>query len=460
MGRILIKVKKPSKVRPGTESTGRLRGQSLTSPRPSSPLTRPYVLDYPTSVSSPNSPMLSPSLISRSSSTALRRPKPIAEEIQDGSSSSGSSSGSEWDMMGDSTPPIKKPASVKIIQALGQLGVYSQGIKFSLSALEGPDAKQPNHIFSLVESFFNSSASSRENKLAMFRHNMRYWMRVYPAQTRIRSDNFDPLIYWRRGVQMCALNWQTFDLPMQLNYAMFAAGKDRSGYVLKPKDLREFRRLDAEEATAEQLKLQRPRKQVRFSIEVVSAQQLTSTAALRANRSFNPYIEVEIYHANDKRDKKEDRSSVLSPVENLRACTSVAKANGFNPVFNSKFEFVVTTKFPELIFVRWVVRLSVDGANPNPIGDKTPPLAVYTAKLESLNQGYRTLPLYNQHGDKYLFSTLFCRTSVDEISQVFLPCRDERSDANKLKVIRSILTRTSTSSKNLESKTMDSMSSS
>ncbi|KAK7751141.1 hypothetical protein SLS62_006971 [Diatrype stigma] len=39
----------------------------------------------------------------------------------------------------------------------------------------------------------------------------------------------------------------------------------------------------------------------------------------------------------------------------LKVNTSVAKENGFNPVFNREFEFNITTTFPELVFIKWNV---------------------------------------------------------------------------------------------------------
>lgn len=59
-------------------------------------------------------------------------------------------------------------------------------------------------------------------------------VRVYPKGTRIRSNNYNPVPYWRGGAQICAQNWQKFDKGMQLNRAMFE-GTD--GWLLKPRSL-------------------------------------------------------------------------------------------------------------------------------------------------------------------------------------------------------------------------------
>lgn len=61
-------------------------------------------------------------------------------------------------------------------------------------------------------------------------------MRAYPSGIRVDSSNPDPSIYWRKGVQMAALNWQVWDAGTMVNDAMFA---DSDGWVLKPPSLRE-----------------------------------------------------------------------------------------------------------------------------------------------------------------------------------------------------------------------------
>src|SRR5207248_10217700 len=78
---------------------------------------------------------------------------------------------------------------------------------------------------------------------------------------------------------------------------------------------------------------------------------------------------------------------------------------------------------------------------PTPI----PPLFPYTtlfrsAKLSSLQQGYRHLPLYNSHGEEYIFSTLFCKIKKEE--PTLIPYSGEEvkrraSGRNALKNLRS-----------------------
>ena len=62
-------------------------------------------------------------------------------------------------------------------------------------------------------------------------------VRVYPQGYRIFSGNFCPQTFWKDGVQIVALNYQTDDKHMRLNQEMFAQN-GKSGYILKPRELR------------------------------------------------------------------------------------------------------------------------------------------------------------------------------------------------------------------------------
>lgn len=60
--------------------------------------------------------------------------------------------------------------------------------------------------------------------------------RVYPKGQRLDSSNYNPVPFWNCGSQMCALNYQTPDKPMQLNQAKFM-DNGACGYLLKPEFL-------------------------------------------------------------------------------------------------------------------------------------------------------------------------------------------------------------------------------
>ncbi|CAK7268615.1 hypothetical protein SEPCBS57363_003183 [Sporothrix epigloea] len=121
--------------------------------------------------------------------------------------------------------------TTKISQALGQLGIYTQGVSFK--SLAQPEADMPTHVFSLSEKTLMEVHA--KHGLALFNHNRRFFMRAYPSGLRIGSSNLDPACFWRKGVQIAALNWQNCDKGMMLNDAMFLG---TGGYVLKPQGYR------------------------------------------------------------------------------------------------------------------------------------------------------------------------------------------------------------------------------
>jgi phosphatidylinositol phospholipase C delta len=431
--RILIKVKTPRASEDAAsmdQVNGRSRGSSL-----SSPYVRPTQLDNSTI-----SAGLLPASPYTRANRLISRTQPKNSSSEQDSPSSMSSDSESLTEVDPKTKDVKRKAKTSnIIKVLGELGVYSAGLKFH--GFDTAESKAYNHIFSFMEATFDKNSKTQEDRRAVARHNMRYLMRVYPNGWRVASTNFDPLKYWRRGVQMVALNWQTYDLGMQMNDAMFAAGTDQSGYVLKPSELREIKMIPTvpEEAGADHIK--RERKNVNFSIDVISAQQLMRPKGLAPNRSVDPYIEVEVYHADDKSKENKgvvgeggldasgkDGSSGLGVPHRRR--TQIVQENGFNPVFDKKFNFALTTKYPDLVFVRWTVRCSSDGTS---YSDRGYPLATYTTKLSSLKQGYRTLPLFDSNGDQFLFSTLFCRIKIEPATLIYVNGPEATQPVNVLK---------------------------
>ncbi|XP_049420319.1 1-phosphatidylinositol 4,5-bisphosphate phosphodiesterase epsilon-1 [Epinephelus fuscoguttatus] len=87
------------------------------------------------------------------------------------------------------------------------------------------------HISSVNENAAKRLCRRYSQKL--IQHTVCQLLRTYPAATRIDSTNPNPLLFWLHGIQLVALNYQTDDLPMQLNTALFEANGG-CGYVLKP----------------------------------------------------------------------------------------------------------------------------------------------------------------------------------------------------------------------------------
>ena len=312
----------------------------------------------------------------------------------------------------------KKSKTSNIIPKLGELGVYTRGYKFSSFA--GEDACTHNHVFSFAERTFDKLCKpDLETKQLLEEHNMRCLMRVYPSGHRINSSNFDPLKFWRRGVQMAALNWQTYDLGQQINEAMFAAGNDRTGYVLKPEDLR-YNGYTPIVGPRKKVK-----QRVRFSVDIISAQQLPRPRGVGPDAKINPYVEFEMYSAEDKGRVATGEGGLDASARNglsgigqpLRKRTIIREGNGYDPNWNQTIAMDLTTRYPSLVFVRWTVWNSIDGRNVN-----NTPLASFTAKLSSLQQGYRHLPLFDVDGERYLFSTLFCKITKEDFEDVDEDC--------------------------------------
>lgn len=371
----------------------------------------------------PASPSINGSIGGDASSLRSVGPLNDARNFSTTSSSSKmyqNSSSSESELATPSVDGKKKRKTSNIIPILGALGVYACGIKYSDFGVA--EARMYNHIYSFAENTFNNVCKEAESKQQLIKHNMRYLMRVYPAARRIDSSNFNPLQCWRRGIQMAALNWQTYDVNMQVNEAMFAAGSDRTGYVLKPEELRLPKQMSIPDVLSEYQTIKDPRGMnfVKFSVEMISAQRLPRPRNRNPELGMNPYIEFEMFSAEDRGQgvargeggvdapTREGASGIGTPI---RKRTKIIEGNGFDPSWKENITVTVETKYPSLIFVRWTVWNSPDGKNLSPNNTM---LATFTAKLSTLQQGYRHLPLFNAYGERYRDAKLFVKIKKDE----------------------------------------------
>ena len=314
---------------------------------------------------------------------------------------------------------ISKVHRCKIIDALDKLCVYTRGCKFK-SEVDLENVRY-NHIFSLKEDRLETYCGDKTTSKAIEKHNTQYLMRTYPKTLRVKSSNFEPITHWRRGVQMAALNYQTYDEGMQINEAMFASGSDRLGYVLKPLELRAMPttvRSGPFAGIAAPVMDVITKTRIELSLDLISAQFL-ETPRKREQDVPNPWVEVQIYVADDRSSGHilaeggteaavRDVKSVNSV--QVRRRSAIVPGNGYNPFFGEHFRFYIETRHPELVFVRLSVRNSVDGRSYHE-GDAE---ATFTAKYMSLGAGYRHVPLSNHNGEQFMFSTLFCRIGRSE----------------------------------------------
>jgi phosphatidylinositol phospholipase C delta len=102
------------------------------------------------------------------------------------------------------------PKTSKIGPTLCDMAVYTKAFKWR--SFKHPESKLFNHIFSFSEIKFKELIKTAQTNHSLEKHNLRHLMRVYPGITRVSSNNFDPIMFWTKGVQMVALNWQTYGI--------------------------------------------------------------------------------------------------------------------------------------------------------------------------------------------------------------------------------------------------------
>lgn len=274
------------------------------------------------------------------------------------------------------------------------------GIKFRNFSL--PESKTIAHCFSLNEHKVEYMIKDKYLKLSLDKHNRRYLMRVYPHALRYKSSNFNPIPFWKVGVQMVATNWQTNDIGQQLNLAMFQIldhqpdGSFKSGYVLKPK------RLLPVVTKAKMIPLiyehfEKGSDPVTVKIRILSTQllpRLNDTSPSRNNT--NSFVKIE-FHTDDEpiTPISIDRGIRISATE---ASTKSSQGNGFNPTWDA--EVSITLKDTDLTFIKFMV-----------VSEETP-IASVCLKLSYLRMGYRHIPLFNMEGEQYIFCTLFIHTQI------------------------------------------------
>ncbi|KAK4661923.1 uncharacterized protein QC763_708960 [Podospora pseudopauciseta] len=290
-----------------------------------------------------------------------------------------------------STTKPKKPS--KIIHALSKLGIYTRGVSFK--SLTQPEASMPTHIFSLSES--GVSEVHAKSAQDLFEHNRRYLMRAYPSGLRIRSSNLDPAVFWRKGIQVVALNWQNWDEGMMLNEGMFAG---TNGYVLKPEGYRPHKSLPPttpSAGTAPQANAV-THYTMDLAIAVLAAQDIPLPLGDTKPSGFRPYLKVEI-HVEEPGERHGTTAAASSSIPDdgkekegeYKAKTKSLKGTvdpdwkGQELVFKG-----IPGVVPELSFVRFLVR-------DDEIGKDS--LAAWACvRLDRLREGYRFVHLMDGRG--------------------------------------------------------------
>lgn len=250
--------------------------------------------------------------------------------------------------------------------------------------LQPPSLKRPMGSHPCYQcTSFNENVCKRlcrRHTLPFIQHTENQLIRTYPAGMRIDSSNFNPLFFWANGVQLVALNYQTDDIYLHLNYAMFEQFRS-CGYVLKPSVLWDrnhmmYRRFNPFAREFDGLHT------VNLKITIISGQYVCLN-----HFQGSPQVEVEVL-------------GIL--VDCAKFKTKTIQRNSFNPIWNSSFDIKIL--FKDLAFLRFTV---IDTAT----GHTT---AQRIVAVNSLRKGYRHIRLRNMQNQPLPVSTLFVYSLLDE----------------------------------------------
>ncbi|POS75219.1 phosphatidylinositol-specific phospholipase C [Diaporthe helianthi] len=288
-----------------------------------------------------------------------------------------------------------KASKSLIRETLGKLAIYTHSEHYK--DFSAPAAKSPSHIFSIDEYKILKLHQSKHRE--MFIHNRDYFMRAYPHSTRVSSTNLDPSIYWRKGVQMVALNWQRahVDEAIMLNSAMF---ESEQGWALKPQG---YLSGDETSSQAEAGK----RRALMLTVKILAGQLLplpgepddgnsnastVSSVSTSDSTAFQPLVKCEL-HVETPEELTEKKAIKSGYVQDGQYKLQTRSSETENPDWGMGQEL----KFPridkvveELSFVRF--KIEDEGL----VKDR---LAAWACiRLDRLQSGYRFIDLKDAHG--------------------------------------------------------------
>ncbi|KAJ9627568.1 uncharacterized protein PV06_05908 [Exophiala oligosperma] len=307
-------------------------------------------------------------------------------------SSSSSSDDEEEDRRARKTYEENKksaPATV-IIPELADLGVYAQSVKpqnttwFSEVGLQEPH----HHLINVSESGLKAHMPTEISSIS--RHNAQHLMRVYPKGTRISSKNLNPVPFWGLGAHICALNWQTFAAPLQLNEALFS-GTD--GFVLKPEALR----------SGGSGKLSTGKKK-RLRLHVGGATDVPVPADRDADDT-KPYLTCTLVHPDDVKNEPPKRKTRPYKQHKLEFLHSGQNPSPKDPIWDETLEWEYEDN--ELVFIRMLIKSDDSFA-------RNPKFAVAAVRLLYVTPGWNFIRLLDFKGRETTCS-LLVKFDVEDI---------------------------------------------
>ncbi|KAF6199527.1 hypothetical protein GE061_007553 [Apolygus lucorum] len=314
----------------------------------------------------------------------------------------------------NSSVRVKKPAAAVVGVTTSAMLKKSSGASLisgiasgspSLSDSHSTNPKARANIFHPCYqcSSLNENAAKklcRKQPLDLIAHTETQLVRAYPAGMRIDSSNFNPVIFWTFGIQMVALNYQTEDVALHLNSAMFEQN-GRCGYVPKPAVMRDkthmmYRRFNPLAKEFDGLHSSQ------LILNVVSGQYVC-----QSNLTASVLVEVELF-------------GILADCNKQK--TKIVPRNALNPIWNETFIFQVM--FSDLAYLRFAV---IDANTNHTISQRIIP-------LKCLRPGYRHVRLRTPQNQPLPLSTLFVysRTEEESVGQTDAPAdKSKEEDTTK-----------------------------
>ncbi|GLV35232.1 no receptor potential A [Carabus blaptoides fortunei] len=274
----------------------------------------------------------------------------------------------------DAAPTIQYTGSTTNVHPwLSSMVNYAQPVKF-----QGFDVAEQKNIHHNMSSFAETAGLNylKQQAIDFVNYNKRQMSRIYPRGTRADSSNYMPQVFWNAGCQMVSLNFQTSDLPMQLNQGKFEYNGN-CGYLLKPDFMRRSdRTFDpfAESPVDGVIAAQ-------CAVQVIAGQFLS-------DKKVGTYVEVDMYGLPTDTIRKEFR-------------TRMVPANGLNPVYNEEPFLFRKVVLPDLA----VLRFGVYDENSKLLGQRILP-------LDGLQAGYRHISLRTEANFPMSLPMLFCNIEL------------------------------------------------
>ncbi|KAK1796838.1 hypothetical protein P4O66_000929 [Electrophorus voltai] len=265
-------------------------------------------------------------------------------------------------------------SEVNATEEMSTLVNYIEPVKFKSFEV----AAQRNKYFEMSSFVETKGMDALKNSPVEFvEYNKKQLSRIYPKGTRVDSSNYMPQLFWNVGCQMVALNFQTLDLPMQLNMGVFEYNS-RSGYLLKPEFMRRtdkhfdpFTETIVDGIVANTVK-----------IKIVSGQYLS-------DKKVGVYVEVDMFGlpADTKRKYR----------------TKTSNSNSMDPVWDDEPFVFVKVVLPTLASLR----VAVFEENGKFIGHRVLPVV-------ALRPGYHYINLKNELNQPLLLASLLVYNEVQD----------------------------------------------